>query len=155
MLNQNRPNPIFAGFFVRLSAFLIDTLIVSAALSIIKIPTFFISLAAPDLFFLKPLLFSFSLLDIILYILSIAYFIILTYTCGATIGKRLMKIRVIKANFEKLTLFDVIYRESIGRYLSSVIIFIGYFLIGPDTQKRALHDILCDTRVIYTLSSET
>ena len=26
---------------------------------------------------------------------------------------------------------------------------IGYFMIGPDHEKRALHDRLADTRVVY------
>lgn len=152
MLNQNKQNVVFAGFFVRLSAFLIDSIIIGVFLSFIKIPAFFISFHAPDLFLLKPLLFSFSLLDIILYLVSISYFILLTYLTGATLGKKLMKIKVIKKDYEKLTILDVIYRESIARYLSSLMLFIGYLLIIPEPQKSALHDILCDTRVVYNFT---
>ena len=50
---------------------------------------------------------------------------------------------------EKLRLFDVVYRETIGKFLSGVIMNIGYIIAGIDSEKRALHDILCDTRVIY------
>ena len=50
---------------------------------------------------------------------------------------------------EKLRLFDVVYRETIGKFLSGVIMNIGYIIAGIDSVKRALHDILCDTRVIY------
>lgn len=153
MLNQNKQNVTFAGFFVRLSAFLIDSIIIGVFLSFIKIPAFFISLVTPDLFFLNPLLFSFSLLDIILYLISISYFILLTYFTGATLGKKLMKIKVIKKDYEKLTILDVIYRESIARYLSTLILFLGYLLIGPEPQKRGLHDILCDTRVVYSFTT--
>ena len=46
-------------------------------------------------------------------------------------------------------LFDVVYRETIGKFLSGVIMNIGYIIAGIDSEKRALHDILCDTRVIY------
>ena len=41
------------------------------------------------------------------------------------------------------------YRETIGKFLSGVIMNIGYIIAGIDSEKRALHDILCDTRVIY------
>jgi uncharacterized RDD family membrane protein YckC len=34
--------------------------------------------------------------------------------------------------------------------LSAIILMIGYIMAGFDEQKRALHDILCDTRVIRT-----
>jgi uncharacterized RDD family membrane protein YckC len=41
-----------------------------------------------------------------------------------------------------------------GRYfakmISSMILMIGYIIAGFDSQKRALHDIICDTRVIKT-----
>ena len=44
--------------------------------------------------------------------------------------------------------------RAIGRYfaamLSSLILCIGYLLIAFDAEKRALHDMICDTRVIKT-----
>lgn len=56
---------------------------------------------------------------------------------------------MISANGEKLTFINVLYRETIGKYLSGIAMFVGYFMIAVDEQKRGLHDILCDTRVIY------
>ena len=50
---------------------------------------------------------------------------------------------------EKLGLFTVVYRETVGRFLCSVIMGAGYLMAGIDKEKRGLHDILCDTRVIY------
>ena len=49
----------------------------------------------------------------------------------------------------KLSLIDVIYRETVGKFLSGVILSIGFIMAGIDKEKRALHDMLCDTRVIY------
>ena len=63
-----------------------------------------------------------------------------------------MKIKVCKEHEEKLPIIDVIYRETIGRYLSGLILCIGYILIAFDNRKRALHDMLCDTVVIYNFS---
>ena len=61
-----------------------------------------------------------------------------------------MNLRVISANDQKkLTFLNILYRETIGRFLSGFIFGIGYILIGIDKEKRGLHDILCDTRVIY------
>lgn len=76
----------------------------------------------------------------------------MTYRYGATFGKMVMKIRVYKENEERLSIIDVIYRETIGRYLSSLILFIGYIFIGIDNRKRALHDMLCDTVVLYNFN---
>ena len=75
----------------------------------------------------------------------------MTYYCGGTLGKKLFKLKVCKATEEKLSLFTVIYRESIGRYLSGLILFIGYIIIGVDSKKRGLHDILSDTLVVYDI----
>lgn len=142
-------NSIYAGFFVRLSAYIIDSIIVGTVLMMIKIPKLIFGLINPNIFLLKPLLFKFSIMDILLYLLSLTYFVSMTYLFGATLGKKLLKIKVCKADGEKLSFIDTLYRESIGRYLSTLIIFIGYIIIGADSEKRGLHDILSDTRVIY------
>ena len=154
MLNQNNENTLYAGFFVRLAAYIIDCILVGLALLVIKIPYLFVWIINPDTFIGKPMLFKFSLIDIILYLLSLVYFVLMTYFFGATLGKKALKIKVIKQNNEKLSLIDVIYRESIGRYLSGLIIFIGYIMIAVDSRKRGLHDILCDTFVIYDFYNE-
>lgn len=146
---NNQADIVYAGFFVRLAAYLVDILIVGIALSTLRFPMWFISLFNQDIFLLRPVLFNFSTWDIILYILSSLYFILLTYFKGATLGKYLLRIRVVSdSNSEKIPLLDVIYRETIGRYLSSLL-FIGYLFIGASTDKRALHDILCNTHVVY------
>ena len=155
MLNQNNENTLYAGFFVRLAAYIIDCILVGLALLVIKIPYLFVWIINPDTFIGKPMLFKFSLIDIILYLLSLVYFVLMTYFFGATLGKKALKIKVIKQNNEKLSLIDVIYRVSIGRYLSGLIIFIGYIMIAVDSRKRGLHDILCDTFVIYNFDNKT
>ncbi|WP_297421157.1 RDD family protein [Clostridium sp.] len=151
MLKQNNENIIHAGFFVRLSAYIIDCIIVGIALLVIKIPNFIINMMNPELFLVKPILFKFSIFDIVIYLLGIMYFVLTTYYCGGTLGKKLFKLKVCTDSYEKLSLFTVIYRESIGRYLSGLILFIGYIMIGIDSRKRALHDILSDTLVVYNV----
>ncbi len=133
---------------MRLAAYFIDMLLVGVVLLFVKIPMFFVGLQNPGNFLVSPLLFQFSLLDIVLYLAVSAYFIILTYQTGATVGKRLMNLRVVTIDDAPLTLLNVLYRETIGRYLSSLF-FIGYILIGLNRDKRGLHDILCNTKVIY------
>ena len=151
MLKQSKEDLVYAGFFVRLSAYIIDCIIVGIALLIIRIPKFFIYMMNPDVFFIKPILFEFSIFDIVIYILGLTYFVLMTYYYGGTIGKKLFKLKVCKDKDEKLSLFTIIYRESIGRYLSGLILFIGYIMIGVDSKKRALHDILSDTLVVYNI----
>ena len=73
------------------------------------------------------------------------YFILMTYFTGSTLGKKLFRIKVIASDARKLSLWTVIFRETIGRYLSKIIIYIGYVMMLPDKEKRTL----CD-RVIYS-----
>ena len=96
------------------------------------------------------ILFHYSLKDIILYALKVLYFIAFTYLTGTTLGKKAMNLRVVSKNpEEKLTLFNVVYRETVGRFLCSLPVNIGYIVAGIDSEKRGFHDLLCDTRVVY------
>lgn len=149
MQNNNGQEILYAGFFVRLWAYIIDCVIVGCVMLIIRIPMFVISLMFPDAFLFNHILFKFSIVDIFIYICTVSYFIFMTYRFGATAGKKVMKIKVCKEHEEKLSITDVIYRETIGRYLSGLILCIGYILIAIDGKRRSLHDMLCDTIVVY------
>lgn len=148
-MQNNVDRQVYAGFFVRLAAYLIDWLIVGAALLVIRVPMWLLSLSDMGGFLFEALIFQYSIYDIVLYLLKVTYFVLLTYFTGATLGKRLMHIRVISAEGRKPTFFEIAYRESVGRFLSALIIYVGYFMIGADKKKRGLHDLMSDTYVVY------
>ena len=152
MQSNNEQEILYAGFLVRLWAYIIDSIIVGCAMLIIRVPAFIISLIFPNSFLFTNILFKFSIVDILIYLCTVVYFIFMTYYFGATLGKKAMKIKVCKEGEEKLSIIDVIYRETIGRYLSGLVLCIGYILIALDNRKRSLHDMLCDTVVIYNFS---
>ena len=56
-------------------------------------------------------------------------------------------LKVIRPDGEEIT-----YGRACGRFfadiLSYVILFIGYIMVAFDEEKRALHDRICDTRVV-------
>ena len=80
---QNRPdNRIYAGFFVRLAAYIVDTVIVWAAMLIVRIPVWVTTISSPDNFLVKDFIFQYSIKDILFYIMQAAYFILLTYFTG-------------------------------------------------------------------------
>ena len=147
-LNSNKV--VFAGFGVRLAAYLIDFIIAGIILLIIKLPFALIKMSVGDIFITNPVVYNFSIYDIILYIALKMYFILMTYFTGSTLGKKLFRIKVIASDARKLSLWTVIFRETIGRYLSKIIIYIGYIMMLPDKEKRTLCDHLSDTRVIYS-----
>ena len=61
-----------------------------------------------------------------------------------------MGLRVVSTETgEKPPFLLVLYRETVGRYLSRIL-YAGYFLVAVDSEKRGLHDRICDTAVVYT-----
>ena len=147
---QNKTdNLVYAGFFVRFAAYLADMVIVSAALLFVRLPVWFTGIINPGNFLLRDFIFKYSVADILFYVLASSYFILLTYFTGATLGKRLFNIRVISVEERRYTFFEVVFRETVGRFLAKIILCAGYIMVGLDKQKRGLHDLLSDTCVVY------
>ncbi len=146
---KDREQAEYAGFWVRLAAYIIDSILVFAGLLIVRLIFLSVSGMLEGTFLDGNILFHYTLKDIALYSGQVLYFILCTYYTGTTLGKRAMNLRVVGGEEERLTLLTVVYRETIGRFLSGVILGLGYLLIGIDKEKRGIHDILCDTRVVY------
>lgn len=143
---QDTEKRLYAPFFPRLAAFLLDRLVLGALLLIPRI-TILIGLLRGGLS--APVLFTYTPAAIVLYLLRAAYFVTFTYTSGATPGKRAMGLRVVPAEGERCRFADVLYRETVGRYLSGILC-IGYLLCLGDGECRALHDRICGTRVVWS-----
>jgi uncharacterized RDD family membrane protein YckC len=56
-------------------------------------------------------------------------------------------IKVVMADGGKVSFARAIGRH-FAKFISGMILGIGYIMAGFDDQKRALHDRICDTRVI-------
>lgn len=149
MQRQENNEPGYAGFFVRLAAYLADTLIIGIGSLFIRASGLFWNIGSTPLS--VPVLFQYTIGDILFYLLGAAYYILMTYSAGATLGKRIFNLQVVSADGEKLAFFQVLYRETIGKYLSGVIMNAGYIAVGVDIEKRGFHDMLSDTRVTYNL----
>jgi uncharacterized RDD family membrane protein YckC len=69
---------------------------------------------------------------------------------GATPGKMLMRLRIARADTgTNLTYWRAFGRETLGKILSSMVLFIGFLLVVFRQDKRALHDLLFNTQVTY------
>ena len=84
---------------------------------------------------------------LLLYIVPPIYEIVMIKKYGATVGKMAMKIRVVRPDGDSIS-----YGRSTGRYfakvLSGMILYIGYLMAFWDDEKCALHDRICQTRVV-------
>jgi len=139
----------FAGFWIRVVARMIDNTITSVASYIFQIPLIIVlarmgKTNSADL----PMVIATGALAVVLSLAAAAYYEawFLVHK-GATPGKMILGLKVIKARGGAFT-----WGLGIGRYfaytLSGMLLYFGYFMAGWDEEKRALHDRICDTRVV-------
>jgi uncharacterized RDD family membrane protein YckC len=77
--------------------------------------------------------------------LAYACFFILRY--DAPPGKMSVGLRLMRSDGSSLSVGRIIGRH-FAEWLSSLILFIGYLMVIGDPERRALHDRICDTRVV-------
>jgi uncharacterized RDD family membrane protein YckC len=136
---------VYAGFWIRFGAKVIDGLMFALfeVLVILLLgPVLgisFTSTRAPSL----------SLLWIYPIIIgaTIFYSVFFVGKYGGTLGKLALRLRVVNSSGTPVT-----YTKALGRcfaeMISGLICYIGYIMAAFDEQKKALHDQICDTRVI-------
>lgn len=147
--HSNQVEYVYAGFWIRFAAHAIDAAIVAIVLGIINSSLGSLMILFEDTPLGGAILFQYTMIDILDYILTVTYFVLMTYFQGATLGKKILNLKVVSVKENrKLKLFDVIYRETIGRYFSDLFLGIGYLTVAFTAEKEAIHDMLCGTRVI-------
>jgi uncharacterized RDD family membrane protein YckC len=84
---------------------------------------------------------------------SAGYFVFFWATTGQTPGNRVMQIRVQDAaDGRPLPLGRAVLRLA-GALLSALLLFLGYLMILVDARRRALHDRLVGSVVVYAPST--
>lgn len=150
----DNPNPqhfLYAGFWRRFVAAVIDALVLSIAFFVIKFLSggnqHNVSIEMFD--DLSPLGNSGSWRNNILYfLLNLIYYAALESSkYQATIGKMALEIRVIDTDGHRLSSQKAIVRY-LGKIISAVILMIGYIMAAFDSKKQALHDKIATTYVI-------
>lgn len=137
-------NQRYAGFGVRLVATLIDSILLGLVQWVIgvllKIP-----LGENGINFAS----------VIAFLISIGYYVVYQQKQGQTIGKKVMKIKVITLDGNTPTMFTFFLREVIGKLISAIILLIGYLMVLWDGKKQALHDKIASTYVVYVEPAAT
>jgi len=82
-------------------------------------------------------------------IYAIVFIIIFTGSkLKGTPGKIICNIQVVNTDMTQISMV-----KSIGRFfallLSVLTLFVGFMIAGWNAEKRALHDMICSTRVVY------
>ncbi len=144
----------YGGFWIRFVATVIDWIILTVVASIIQFGLLgsMVTRMRPQSGLtpeaaLGAMMGMIALVWLINTAVTCAYEGFFVYQFAATPGKMALGLKVVRADGERVGL-----GRAIGRYfakmLSAIILMIGYIIAGFDNQKRALHDMICDTRVI-------
>ena len=138
----------YAGFWIRWVALIVDNFIVSAAALIFVVALvslWGLSSVVKDIssvfgVFSKIIGLVAPFVILLAFLIPWIYFIVMTNKKGATLGKKLLGLRVISENGEKLSLGKIILRETVGKFVSGMIFSIGFLMVAF-TEKNKVFTI--------------
>ncbi|MBQ3999524.1 MAG: RDD family protein, partial [Oscillospiraceae bacterium] len=135
-----------AGFWPRLFAFLIDAVAATVCWAVLL---FVVGLFTDRLN--EPFFFSVKLRTVLIYIAQKIYFVISEWRFQKTLGKKALRLKLISSeSFEGPDLWTVVFRETFGKFISSVCIVGDLMILGKE--HLPLYDRLADTEVVYTVN---
>jgi len=164
----------YGGFWIRFLARLIDGIILGVVNALVRIPLMLMlgvgsmgfgglfgggmggfggvgGLDRPgaSLLFTPAMIGLLGVSSLIGLVLGAAYEVYFLSAHGATPGKMALGLRVIRADGGPISPMLALGRH-FAMWISAFILMIGYIMAGFDPEKRALHDRICETRVIYS-----
>jgi len=138
-------NKIYASFFSRLIAFIIDFLVLFIIGALVCL--YLLSFSNSDNFVGNIILFIIYLLSVHI-ILAMVVNTYLISTFGGTIGKLISGIKVENEDGTNLTFKQAFFREYIAKMASSAFLGLGYFWLLKTPKKQTWHDMICSTVVV-------
>ncbi len=133
---------LYAGFWMRFWAYLLDLVVIGSINRILINPLFrFLDIPLTESSMFSPA----SIATAVVFYL---YFVIMTKYFQATLGKMVFGLKVIELTGNPPKWSTLFFREFIGRFISKVT-FIGYLIVAFLPKKQGLHDLFADTTVIH------
>lgn len=133
----------FAGFWIRFAAYFVDSIITAGLGGVVGFAMGFAMRPTTQAATLQLQIAS----SAVGFALGLAYFVFFNGKFSATPGKMICGIKIVTTEGEPIG-----YGRAVGRYfaslLSGLLCAIGYIMAGFDEEKRALHDRICNTRVV-------
>jgi len=128
-----------AGFWIRVAASVIDGILLSAVITVLAAVVFGENYWSEDE--------DLQLSDGIAQFLSVIYYTAGVALFAATVGKRVLRMQVIRPDGSRVG-YGRAFVRYLATFLSAVILAIGFLMIAFRRDKRGLHDLICDTVVI-------
>ena len=130
--NEMERIPKIAGYGKRFAAVLIDSIIFWV---VVVIPLKLLGVDDRDVF-------------LPFFLAMVSYFSFFHSKYGQTPGKKIMKIRVVSEQYARPELKYIIMRESLGRFMASLVWALGYLWIFVDKRNQGWHDKIGMTLVV-------
>ena len=152
----------YGGFWIRFGARIIDSFVLGVPLLIL------LALLIPSLIRTQggapnPAVAAFAALSVtfilVYFLVLICYEVLFLRYRGATPGKMACGLKVVRSDgsslgwgtsFGRFVMWNIV--TSGIPYLNFILMLISGIMTGTDGEKRALHDRVCDTRVVYKQS---
>ena len=135
----------YAGFWIRFGAMFIDAFLLGIVNMVIFIPLGMFMPTSAD----NPMV-VFSIMPVLMllqYAIPAAYDTWFVGKYGATPGKMACKLKIVVEDGSRLSYLRAFGRH-FAKYLSAMILLIGYIMAAFDDKRRTLHDRICETRVV-------
>ena len=133
----------YAGFWIRVAAYFMDAIVLmplSLLINIFLIPKLLST--PPDQTMGLQVIFQF-----VGFLLNAGYKIFFNGRFGATPGKMIAGLKIVREDGSPIG-YGLAALRMLAEIVSALTLGIGYIMIAFDSQKRALHDRICNTRVI-------
>ena len=139
----------YGGFWSRFLAYLIDAILINVALGIIAavvggsmIP------ADPAKIDPEEFIAQMGPFQLVALVVTWLYFALMESSArGATIGKMILGLRVVDDRGQRISFLRATGRF-FAKFISGIILLIGYIMAAFTDRKRALHDIMAGTLVV-------
>lgn len=131
-----------AGFWIRFWAFITDGLIVTAIVSILVKPIFYMmgwNLSSSVWY---------APITIISGFFYYGYFVLMTKYWQQTVGKMIFGLKVKSLKEQKLSWSTVLFRELVSRFINNTI-WLPYIAVAFTPKKQGLQDYIADTIVVH------
>lgn len=148
---------VYAGFWIRFVAKFIDGIILGIAGVAVNVVCALLFLGSAN-YFNPQVTAGAAGAGIILFqvvttvlgqLMGLAFALFFLRRFDATPGKMALGLKVLRADGAKLSKGRIVGRH-FSELISAFTLAIGYIMAGFDSEKRSLHDRICDTRVIKT-----
>jgi len=139
----------YGGFWIRVVAYIVDGILLNIVFGVLSVvmgvslmPTRFSNMDSVDA------LTSMGQLQLVSLVVTWLYFALLESSArGATVGKMIFGLRVVTDQGNRLSFLHATGRF-FAKFISAIILCIGFIMVAFTDRKRGLHDIIASTLVI-------